>query len=83
MPSPDNRIAGQPAWSGNVGLDYAAGRTPDAGATLTYRGCVATRSSASLEDAEGVKRQLDLYALWKVTRTGKLRLSVSDLLHPD
>jgi hypothetical protein len=52
-------------------------------ATLTYRGRVATRSSASLEDVEDVKRQLDLYALWKVTRTGKLRLSVSDLLHPD
>jgi hypothetical protein len=44
---------------------------------------VATRSSASLEDVEDVKRQLDLYALWKVTRTGKLRVSVSDLLHPD
>jgi outer membrane receptor protein involved in Fe transport len=83
VPGPDNRIAGQPAWSGNIGLDYAAGRTLDAGATLTYRGRVATRSSASLEDVEGVKCQLDLYALWRVTRTGKLRLSVSDLLHPD
>jgi outer membrane receptor protein involved in Fe transport len=79
---PDNRIAGQPAWSGNAGLDYAAtGQPVDLGGTLTYRGPTASRQSPLLADYGGAKRQLDLYALWKRDARSRLRLSVSDLLH--
>jgi outer membrane receptor protein involved in Fe transport len=84
VPGPDNRIDGQPAWSGNLGADYAlASGTFDAGGTLSYRGRYASRQSAVQASAGGVKRQLDLYAVWKRGRTGKLRVSVSDLLHQD
>ena len=31
----------------------------------------------------GARRQLDLYAVWKRDARSRLRLSVSDLLHPD
>jgi outer membrane receptor protein involved in Fe transport len=79
---PDNRIAGQPAWSGNLGLDYAApGRPIEFGATLSYRGGYASRQSPQLAEYGGVKRQFDAYAVWRRSATGKLRLSVSDLLH--
>jgi len=82
VPGPGNRIEGQPAYSGNVGLDYAAARV-DVGGTYGYRGRVAGRTSALLSSDDGIKRQLDLYAVWKRDATTRLRLSVADLLHPD
>jgi len=81
---PDNRIAGQPAWTGNLGLDYAApGQPVDMGGTWTWRSGYASRQSPQLADYGSVKRQLDLYAVWKRDAKTKLRLSVSDLLHRD
>ena len=82
VPGPGNRIEGQPAYSGNVGLDYAAARV-DVGGSYGYRGRVAGRTSALLSSDDGIKRQLDLYAVWKRDATTRLRLSVADLLHPD
>jgi outer membrane receptor protein involved in Fe transport len=82
VPGPDNRIEGQPAYSGNVGLDYGATRV-DLGGTYGYRGRVAGRTSAVLSSDDGIKRQLDLYAVWKRDATTRLRLSVADLLHRD
>jgi outer membrane receptor protein involved in Fe transport len=78
---PDNRIAGQPAWSGNLGLDYTATQMVDMGGTWTWRGANASRQSPLLADYGGAKRQLDLYAVWKHDARSRLRLSVSDLLH--
>jgi outer membrane receptor protein involved in Fe transport len=78
---PDNRISGQPAWSGNLGLDYAANQAVDLGGTFTYRSGYASRQSPQLADYGGSKRQLDLYAVWKRDAKSRLRLSVSDLLH--
>ena len=83
VPGPDNRIDGQPAWSGNFGLDYAASVKLDVGGSAGYRGAYASRQSA-LQASEGApKRQLDLYALWKISRTARLRMSAADLLHQD
>jgi outer membrane receptor protein involved in Fe transport len=81
---PDNRIAGQPAWTGNLGLDYTApGQPLEMGGTWTWRSGYASRQSALLADYGSVKRQLDLYAVWKRDAKTKLRLSVSDLQHRD
>ncbi|MFC5550494.1 TonB-dependent receptor plug domain-containing protein [Massilia aerilata] len=80
---PDNRIAGQPAWTGNLGLDYAASPLADLGGTYTVRSGFASRQSPLLADYGGPKRQLDLYAVWKRDARSRLRLSVSDLLHPN
>jgi outer membrane receptor protein involved in Fe transport len=79
---PDNRLAGQPTWSGNLGLDYAApGRPVDLGGTYSHRSGFASRKSPQFADYGGAKRQLDLYAVWKRDQKSRLRLSVSDLLH--
>ena len=80
---PDNRIAGQPAWTGNLGLDYAASPLVDLGGTYTVRSSFASRQSPLLADYGGPKRQLDLYAVWKRDARSRLRVSVSDLLHPN
>ncbi|ALK99468.2 MULTISPECIES: TonB-dependent siderophore receptor [unclassified Massilia] len=79
---PDNRIAGQPDWNGNLGLDYAApGQSLELGGTYTHRSGYASRQGPLQADYGGAKRQLDLYALWKRDARARLRLSVSDLLH--
>lgn len=80
VPGPDNRIEDQPPYSGNLGLDYAApaGRF-EAGGTWTRRGPLVSRSSALIYSADGSKRQLDLYAVWKRDAAARLRLSVTGL----
>lgn len=83
-PSPGNRIEGQPAYSGNLGLDYAApsGRI-DLGGTCSWRGPVVSRPGALFVSDDASKRQLDLYAVWKRDARSRLRLSVADLEHRD
>jgi outer membrane receptor protein involved in Fe transport len=83
VPGPDNRIDGQPAWSGNLGLDYAVSAKLDVGGNAGYRGGYASRQSAVQASEGAPKRQLDLYALWKMSRTARLRMSAADLLHQD
>jgi len=84
VPGPGNRIAGQPAYSGNIGLDYASTAARiDAGATYTVRGRAASRTSAWLLSEDGAARQLDLYALWKRSASARLHLAVTNLLHDD
>lgn len=80
IPGPDNRIEDQPAWSGNLGLDYTApaGRV-DLGGTFSYRGSVASRAASPVFSLDDPRRQLDLYALWKANAQSRLRLSVSGL----
>lgn len=83
VPGPDNRIAGQAAHSGNLGLDYTAPASRvDLGGTLSYRGRVTSRTSGLFSD-DDPRRQLDLYAAWKRDARSRLRLSVSDLLQRD
>ncbi len=84
VPGPDNRIEGQAAYSGNLGLDVTPpGSRLDVGGTFSLRGPLASRSNGLLLSEAGIKRQLDLYALWKRDANARLRLSVSDLLHRD
>jgi outer membrane receptor protein involved in Fe transport len=83
VPGPDNRIDGQPAWTGNLGLDVAAGATLDLGGSASYRGGYAARQSLTMAGSGSPKRQLDLYAVWKRGRNARLRLSANDLLHQD
>jgi len=83
VPGPDNRIDGQPAWTGNLGLDVAAAATLDLGGSASYRGRYAARQSLTMAGSGSPKRQLDLYAVWKSGRNARLRLSANDLLHQD
>lgn len=83
VPGPDNRIDGQPAWSGNLGLDWTAGARLEMGGSASYRGHYASRQSAVLAGSGAPRRLLDLYAVWKVDRNARLRLSANDLLHQD
>ncbi len=77
---PDNRIEDQPAWSGNLGLDVSAPSSRlEAGGTFSYRGTVASRAASPVFRLDDPRRQLDLYALWKLQPQARLRLSVAGL----
>lgn len=81
VPGPNNGIEGQAPYSGNVGMDYVSPDTRfDLGGTFTFRARLKHRSSATLMSDASIKRQLDLYAVWKRDAKSRLRLSVSDVL---
>ena len=80
VPGPDNRIDGQPAWSGNLGLDFAApARRIDLGGTFSYQGTAPSRAGSPLFSDIGARRQIDLYAVYKRDARTRLRLSLSNL----
>ncbi|WP_288380752.1 TonB-dependent siderophore receptor [uncultured Massilia sp.] len=78
--APDSRIEDQPAWSGNLGLDYTAPASRiDLGGAFSYRGSATSRAASPVFSDDGPRRQLDLYALWKASAQSRLRLSVANL----
>lgn len=84
LPAPGNRIAGQPDWSGNLGLDYTIdGARLELGGALSWRGRAAHRAGAALFLEEGATLQLDLYAVWRRDARSRLRLAGANLLRRD
>ena len=81
---PDNRLDQQPAQTANLGLDYRASGLPlTLGGSLNWTPAYETQSSDTQFSITGVKRQLDLYGLWKFSPAVQLRLSANNLLADD
>jgi outer membrane receptor protein involved in Fe transport len=79
---PDNRLEEQVPFTANLGADYRLPTTAwTVGGNLNVQGGGAVRQSAQLRLHNAAKRELDLYALWKVDAKTQLRLSASNLLH--
>jgi outer membrane receptor protein involved in Fe transport len=76
---PDKRLENQTAASANLGADY---RWPGvtAGGNLNFQSGGPSRQSALVSFNTTPKRELDLYALWKLENKTQLRLSASNLL---
>ena len=84
IPGPDNRLAAQPPLTANAGFDWElAGAPVTVGANFTFTSWGTVRSSLTQTDYRTVTRDLDLYALWKITPAVKLRVSGSNLLAQD
>jgi outer membrane receptor for ferrienterochelin and colicins len=84
IPGPDNRLDQQPSQTANVGLDYRMKDLPltvGGGANWTPPSVVQT--SLTERVSTGVKRQLDLYALWKFSPATQLRVGANNLLAAD
>lgn len=80
VPGPDNRIDGQPAFTGNLGLDYRVPGTPLAlGGNLAWTPSYEIQQTATQRQRLSTKRVFDTYATWSLTPTTRLRLSVSNL----
>ena len=84
VPGPDNRLDQQVPLSATLGVDY---KTPDGtwstGSNFSYRNGGLARISGTQGGYTSVRRDLDVYALWKLDPQNNLRVAVSNLLAQD
>jgi outer membrane receptor protein involved in Fe transport len=84
VPGPGNRLDQQVPLSATVGIDY---KTPDgllsAGSNFSFRNGGLAQLSGTQGGYTSVRRDLDVYALWKLDQQNNLRLAVSNLLAQD
>ncbi|MYM25845.1 TonB-dependent receptor [Duganella sp. FT135W] len=84
VPGPDNRLDQQVPLSATLGIDY---KTPDGqmstGSNFSFRNGGLARLSGTQGGYTSVRRDLDVYALWKLDHQNNLRVAVSNLLAQD
>jgi outer membrane receptor protein involved in Fe transport len=82
VPGPDNRLDEQATLSANLGVDYQGERL-GAGANFGFRSggriAVAVNQAVWLH----AQRDLELYALWQLDRSSRLRIGAANLLGQD
>lgn len=84
IPGPNNRLDNQAKQTGNLGLDYRMSGIPlTLGGGLNWTPAYVVQTSATQLINVGVKRQFDLYGLWKFSPMTQLRLSASNLAADD
>jgi outer membrane receptor protein involved in Fe transport len=84
IPGPDNRLAQQVPFTGNVGFDWELAAAPlTLGANFTFNSNGFVRTSVTQSIDRSPTRNLDLYALWKISPAMKLRVAGSNLLAQD
>ncbi|MBP1204633.1 outer membrane receptor protein involved in Fe transport [Duganella sp. 1411] len=84
VPGPDNRLDQQVPLSATLGVDY---KSPDGmlstGSSLSFRNGGLARQSETQSAYTSVRRDLDVYALFKLDAQNSLRFAVSNLLAQD
>jgi iron complex outermembrane receptor protein len=81
IPGPYNRLERQARQTANAGLDYRVKALPlTVGGNLNWTPQTLVQSSVAELDTAGMKRQLDLYGLWKFSANTQLRISGNNLL---
>jgi iron complex outermembrane receptor protein len=78
VPGPDNRLAGQPDMTGNLGADYRFRAVPlSMGGSINWTPAYDIRVTA--EQLERVQRKVvsDAYLLWHIDSATRLRLSLT------
>jgi outer membrane receptor for ferrienterochelin and colicin len=83
VPGPNNRLDAQTPFSGTAGLDYRMKNgVVSAGGSYSFRSGGDVRTGINQITYLTAKRDLDIYALWKVTPKTQLRLTLSNILKP-
>jgi outer membrane receptor protein involved in Fe transport len=82
VPGPNNRLDQQTPLSANFGLDYKVGKLTTGG-SFAFKNGGEVRVSANQTAYVNVRRDLDLYALWKFDPKLQLRVATSNLLGQD
>jgi iron complex outermembrane receptor protein len=81
---PNNRLDQQPGMTANLGLDYRlAGLPMTVGGNLNWTPGYLVQSSATQTSSAHIKRQLDLFGLWKFTPDLQLRISANNIVNND
>ena len=75
-----HKIDQQPPYTGNIGLDYRIAGIPlTLGGNLNITPGYDTQSTDTQLNFTGLKRQIDIYGLWKIRPDLQLRLSANNL----
>jgi outer membrane receptor protein involved in Fe transport len=82
IPGPNNRLMDQTPLSATLGADYKRGAF-SAGGSYVFKNGGEIRLSSNQVSYASVRRDLDLYALWKFSANTQLRLAGSNLLGQD
>lgn len=82
VPFPRNWLDQQTPFSGTVGADYKSGRLT-AGASYSFRSAGYVRLSAEQAVFASVRRDLELYGLWKFDPKNQLRVALINVLAQD
>jgi outer membrane receptor for ferrienterochelin and colicins len=82
IPGPNNRLQDQTPFSGTLGADYKRGDF-SGGGSFVFKSGGEVRVSSNQVSYESVRRDLDLYALWKFDPRRQLRVAASNLLGQD
>lgn len=82
VPGPDNRLDGQTPLSATLGADYKTGPLTLGGSYVFKNGGFVRISDKQIA-YQSVRRDLDLYALWKFDPKLQLRVATSNLLAQD
>ncbi|MES2148703.1 MAG: TonB-dependent receptor [Pseudomonadota bacterium] len=81
IPGPNNRLAQQPSQTANVGMDYRFKPLPlTLGASFNWTPAIEIQNSLTEVLGTGIKRQLDVYGLWKFGGRTQLRVAANNLL---
>ncbi|KQN77072.1 outer membrane receptor protein [Duganella sp. Leaf61] len=84
VPGPDNRLDQQVPLSATVGLDYkSADGELSTGTSFSFRNGGLARLTDIQSGYNSVRRDLDVYALWKIDTRNNVRVAVSNLLAQD
>jgi len=84
VPGPDNRLDQQTPFSSTLGVDWRApGGKLSAGSSFVFKSGGPVRINVDQFGYQSVRRDLDAYALYKVTPQYQLRLALSNLLAQD
>ncbi|HTD02755.1 TonB-dependent receptor [Undibacterium sp.] len=77
---PNNRLDQQPKETANFGLDYRLAKMPlTLGGNYNWTPAYAIQSTDTQLNSTGLKRQIDLYGLWKFSPTTQLRVAANNL----
>jgi outer membrane receptor protein involved in Fe transport len=82
IPGPNNRLLNQTPMSATLGADYKLGALTTGG-SFVFKNGGEVRLSSNQVGYESVRRDLDLYALWKFDARRQLRIAGSNLLGQD
>lgn len=82
VPGPDNRLDGQTPLSATLGADYRNGPLT-LGGSYVFKNGGFVRISGNQLSYQSVRRDLDLYALWKFNPKLQLRVATANLLAQD
>jgi outer membrane receptor for ferrienterochelin and colicin len=83
IPGPNNRLDAQTPFSGTAGFDYRMKNgVVSAGGSYSFRSGGDVRTGVNQSAYLTAKRDVDIYALWKVMPKTSLRLTLSNILKP-